>query len=186
VLVVATAMCCVGTAAVLVKNGWWDTEDLPTLKAAIEKQAGYDGTDEYDPVGDDHYDIAASAPAFQILFDEGQQRKLPDTRIVVQRWNAENKELMVKSNEDVRIALRLLVYPAWRVEVNGMAVTPQRAEGVAQMILPLRAGTSQIRVYFARTADRVFGAVISMAGLAVLALLFLGARRRKTSNEMLA
>jgi hypothetical protein len=186
VLVVATAMCCVGTAAVLVQNGWWDTEDLPTLKAAIEKQAGYDGTDEYDPVGDDHYDIAASAPPFQLLFDDEQQRKLPDTRIVVRRWNAENKELTVKSNEDVRIALRLLVYAAWRVEVNGMAVTPQRAQEVAQMILPLRAGTSQIRVYFARTADRTIGAVISMAGLAVLTFLLLGARRRETSNEMLA
>jgi hypothetical protein len=186
VLVVATAMCCVGTAAVLVQNGWWDTEDLPTLKAAIEKQAGYDGTDEYDPVGDDHYDIAASAPPFQLLFNDEQQRKLRDTRIVVRRWNAENKELTVKSNEDVRIALRLLVYPAWRVEVNGMAATPQRAEDVAQMILPLRAGTSQIRVYFARTADRTIGAVISMGGLAVLASLFMGARRRETSNEMLA
>jgi len=86
VLTVATAMCCVGTAAVLVQNGWWDTEDLPTLKAAIEKQAGYDGTDEYDPAGDDHYDIAASAPSFQILFNEAQQRKLPDTRIEVRRW----------------------------------------------------------------------------------------------------
>jgi hypothetical protein len=186
VLIVGTAMCCVGTAAVLVQNGWWDTEDLPTLKAAIEKQAGYDGTDEYDPAGDDHYDIAASSPPFQILFDEEQQRKLPETRIVVRRWSAENKELTVKSNEDVRMALRLLVYPAWRVEVNGMAVTPQRTEEVAQMILPLRAGTTRIRVYFARTADRTLGAVISVAGLAVLTFLFLGARRRETSGEMLA
>jgi hypothetical protein len=185
VLVVATAMCCVGTAAMLVQNGWWDTEDLPTLEAAILKQAGYDGTDEYDPAGDDHYDIAASSPPFQILLDEEQRRKVPDTRVVVRRWNAENKELTVQSNEDVRIALRLLVYPAWRVEVNGMAVTPQRAEEVAQMILPLRAGTSQIRVVFARTGDRTLGAVISVAGLAVLTLLFLRARRR-TANEMLA
>lgn len=187
VLIVATAMCCIGTAAVLVQNGWWDTEDLPTLKAAIEKQAGYDGTDEYDPAGDDHYDIAASAPPFQILFDEAQQRKLPDTRIEVRRWNAENKELTVKSNEDVRIALRLLVYPAWRVEVNGIAVTPQRAEDVAQMILPLRAGTSQIRVYFARTADRTIGAGISVIGLAILSGLILNGRRSVgSSNDMVA
>jgi hypothetical protein len=102
---------------------------------------------------------------------------------VVRRWNAENKELTVTSKEDVRMALRLLVYPAWRVEVNGMAVTPQRAEEVAQMILPLRAGTSQIRVHFARTRDRTLGAVISVAGLAAWTLLLLGARRRETSNE---
>lgn len=187
VLIVATAMCCVGTAAVLVQNGWWDTEDLPTLKAAIEKQAGYDGTDEYDPAGDDHYDIAESSPPFQILFDEVQRRKLPDTRIVVQRWNAENKELTVESNEDVRIALRLLDYPAWRVEVNGMAVTPQRGEGVAQMILPLRAGTSQIRASFARTEDRTVGAGISVIGLAILSGLILNGRRSAaSSNDMVA
>jgi len=187
VLIVATAMCCVGTAAVLVQNGWWDTEDLPTLKAAIEKQAGYDGTDEYDPAGDDHYDIAASAPPFQILFDEAQQRKLPDTRIEVRHWNAEHKELMVKSNEDVRIALRLLVYPAWHVEVNGIAVTPQRAEDVAQMILPLRAGTSQIRVYFARTTDRKIGAGVSVVGLVILSGLILSGRRSgRNSNDMVA
>lgn len=186
VLILLAVMCCVGTAAVLVENGWWDTEDLPTLETAIEKQAGYDGTDEYDPAGDDHYDIAASSPQFQILCDEEQHRKLPDTRILVRRWNAEDKELTVKSSEDVQIALRLLVYPAWRVEVNGIAVTPQRGEGVAQMILPLRAGTSQIRVYFARTRDRTLGAVISVAGWALLTFLFLGARRREASHEMLA
>jgi hypothetical protein len=186
VLVVATAMCCVGTAAMLVQNGWWDSEDLPTLKAAIQKQAGYDGTDEYDPAGDDHYDIAATSPQFQILFDEEQQGPRPETRILVRRWDAENKELTVESNQDVRMALRLLVYPAWRVEVNGRAVTPQRAEEVAQMILPLRAGSSQIRVHFARTRDRTLGAAVSVAGLAVLTFLFLGARRRDTPNEMLA
>jgi hypothetical protein len=108
---------------------------------------------------------------------------LPDARIVVRRWNVENKELTVKSNEDVRIALRLLVYPAWRVEVNGKAVAPQRGEDVAQMILPLRSGTSQIRVHFARTADRTIGAAISAAGLAVLAFLFLGARRREVVSS---
>jgi hypothetical protein len=186
VLVVATAMCCVGTATVLVQNGWWDTEDLPTLKAAIAKQTGYDGTDEYDPAGDDHYDIAASSPPFQILFDEERQGKLPETRILVRRWNAENKELTVESNQDVRMALRLLVYPAWRVEVNGRAVTPQRAEEVAQMLLPLRAGASEIRVHFVRTFDRTLGAALSLAGLAVLTFLFFGPRRPETSSEMLA
>ena len=105
----------------------------------------------------------------------------------MRRWNAENKELTVKSNEDVRIALRLLVYPAWRVEVNGMAVTPRRAEDVAQMILSLRAGTSDIRVHFARTADRTIGSAISVVGLVILsALIFNGYRRAGGSNDMLA
>ncbi|HZC65275.1 MAG TPA: hypothetical protein VE545_01790 [Candidatus Dormibacteraeota bacterium] len=183
VLSILVASFCVGAAVVLVQNGWWDTEDLPTLQAAIQKQAGYDGTDEYDPAGDDHYDIAASSPPFQILFDEEQQRKLPDTRIVVKYCNAEDKELTVTSTEDVRIALRLLIYPAWRAEVNGSAVTPQRAEDVAQMILPLRAGTSEIRVHFARTTDRTIGGAISAAGLAVLAFLLLAGRHRGVASS---
>jgi len=49
----------------------------------------------------------------------------PKAEIHIERWTAEERNLRVNSNEPVRVALRLLDYPAWRVEVNGKAVTPQ-------------------------------------------------------------
>ena len=186
ILAATIALCCVGTAAVLVQTGWWDTEDLPTLQAGIAQQSGFDGTDEYDPAGDDHYNIPASAPQAQMLFDDAQKEKLPDTRIVIRRWSAEDKELTVKSSEDVRLGLRLLNYPAWQVEVNGKVVTPERGEEIAQMVLPLQAGTSQIRVRFARTADRTLGAGISLVSLLLLIPLFLSERYGTKAGDPLA
>jgi hypothetical protein len=186
ILAAIVALCCVGTAAVLLQTGWWDSEDLPTLQTAIAQQSGFDGTDEYDPAGDDHYNIPVSAPPVQILFDDAQQRKLPDTRIVIRQWSAESKELTVKSSADVRVGLRLLNYPAWRVEVNGTVVKPERAEETAQMVLPLKAGTSQIRVRFARTLDRTVGAGISLASLLLLVPLLLRGRSEANPGDPLA
>jgi hypothetical protein len=78
----------------------------------------------------------------------------------------------------VRVALRLLDYPAWRVEVNGKVVTPQHAETSGQMILRLPAGTQHITVKFVRTPDRILGIFVSVAGLlALLALLNAGGQR---------
>jgi len=86
--------------------------------------------------------------------------------------------LRVASREPLRVGLRLLNYPAWRVEVNGKAVTPQRAESNGQLILSLSAGTQRITARFVRTPDRKLGIAISvMALLTLLALLNAGGLR---------
>jgi len=64
------------------------------------------------------------------------------------------------------------------VEVNGKAVTPQRAETNGQMILLLSPGSQRITARFARTSDRKLGIVISVVGvLTLLALLNAGGLR---------
>jgi hypothetical protein len=69
-------------------------------------------------------------------------------------------------------------YPAWRVEVNGKLVTPQRAEGTAQMILPLAPGAQRVTARFVRTPDRTIGIAISvLVLLTLLALLNAGGAR---------
>jgi len=84
----------------------------------------------------------------------------------------------VTSNEPLRVVLRLLNYPAWRVEVNGKAVTPQHAELSGQMILPLAPGTQRLTAKFVRRPDRTLGSVISLLGvLTLLALLNAGGLR---------
>src|SRR5260370_40285159 len=102
----------------------------------------------------------------------------PKAEIQIERWTAEEKDLRVASREPLRVGLRLLNYPAWRVEVNGKAVAPQRAETNGQMILPLSAGTERITARFVRTPDRKLGIAISMAAmLTLLALLNAGGLR---------
>src|SRR5467141_3647312 len=56
-----------GTATFLVRSAWWDSEDIPVLQEAIAQDQGFEGTDEYDPAGDDHYNLPEKAPRVQIL-----------------------------------------------------------------------------------------------------------------------
>jgi hypothetical protein len=167
-----------GTASFLVHKAWWDSDDIPSLQDAIENDQGFEGTDEYDPVGDDHSNLPEKAPQVQILLMEESGERAPEAEIHIERWTAEEKNLQVTSREPLRVALRLLDYPAWRVEVNGKTIRPEHAETTAQMVLPLPAGLQRIRVKFVRTTDRTLGLAISVLGvLTLLALLNAGGVR---------
>jgi hypothetical protein len=157
-----------GTTTFLVQNAWWDTEDIPVLRAAIASGQGFEGTDEYDPVGDDRYNLPEKEPQVEILPAEGSEGGTPRAEIQILRWTAEEKELRVKSDKAVRVALRLLNYPAWRVEVNGVAANPQRVEESNQMVAAVPAGVSRVRVHFGRTFDRTIGGASSIVSLLVL------------------
>ena len=167
-MVVAVA----GTATYLVRKAWWDTDDIPSLQEAISSGKGFEGTDEYDPAEDDHSNLPAKAPPVEVLTAEGEPTTAPTAKIQILRWTAEEREINVTSPRSVRLAFRLLDYPAWRIEVNGQPVTPEFAEGTARIILPLGAGMCRIHMRFARTGDRMAGALLSLAGLIACGALF--------------
>jgi hypothetical protein len=172
-----------GAAIFLIHKAWWDSEDVPVLQEAIANDQGFEGTDEYDPAGDDHTNLPQKAPRAQIPADDSQEKSPAKAEIRIERWTAEERELAVTSSKPVRLALRLLNYPAWRVEVNGKAVTPEHAETTAQMILQVTAGTQRIRIKFVRTPDRALGDGISAgAGIALLGLFIFGRSRQQPRN----
>jgi hypothetical protein len=160
-----------GTGVFLGEQGWWDGDDIPTLRAAIEQGDGFDGTDEYDPVGDDHYNLPTKAPLVRMLPPDNDSSKMTNAIVSVEKWTAEEKVLRVKAHGPLRLALRLINYPAWRVEVNGMQISPERADDYDQMIVPVAAGESRIRVLFTRTWDRTLGGVLTAASLLIALLL---------------
>jgi hypothetical protein len=166
------------TAAFLVHNAWWDSDDIPVLQEAIASGKGFDGTDEYDPAKDDHTNLPAKAPAVQILSREGIEASAPNAEIRIARWNAEEKDLTVTSPQPLRLAVRLLDYPAWRVEVNGRRVTPESPESTAQIILPLPPGTSRTRITFLRTWDQSLGWGTSVMAMIALLVSLWAARSR--------
>jgi hypothetical protein len=170
-----------GTATYLVKRAWWDSDDIPSLQDAIANGRGFDGTDEYDPAQDDHTNLPAKAPQVQTLAAEGSEAAPPKADIRVERWTAEERDLMVISPQPLRLAIRLLDYPAWCVEVNGRQVTPEFPEGTAQIILPLPAGADRIKIGYLRTRDRDLGSLLSgVCTFALVAALWgVPARRSK-------
>jgi uncharacterized membrane protein len=169
------------TAVVLVQRGWWDTQDIPALRAAIADGTGFDGTDEYDPAGDDHTNLPTKSPEAMVVDTDSMPGPNSRPTIQVGRWTPEEKQVSINSREPFFLGLRLLNYPAWRAEVNGAAVTPRGGDDYNEMIVPVPAGESHISVRFARTWDRTLGGVFSL-GSALLVLL-LGAKRKSVETE---
>jgi len=172
-----------GTAVVLVERGWWDTQDIPALRAAIANGEGFDGTDEYDPAGDDHTNILTKSPQAMVMDTDSIPGPNSRPTIRVERWGPENKEVSVSSREPFFLGLRLLNYPAWRADVNGAVITPRGGDDYNQMIVPVPAGESHVRVRFVRTWDRTLGGGISL--MAAFFLLWLGIQRKLTNPERL-
>lgn len=148
----------------LTQNTWWDPDEMPTQQAAIASGAGYEGTDEYDPLGDDHLDLSKRAPLAVILPASPEDSDTPAAqgKIQIDLWNPKEKKLLVSTTAPARVALRLLNYPAWEVFVNGRKVAPQHPDDVNQMIVPVAIGNSEIRVHFARTPDGTAGIALSL------------------------
>jgi uncharacterized membrane protein len=171
-----------GTAVVLVQRSWWDTQDIPALRAAIANGEGFDGTDEYDPAGDDHTNLPTKSAEAMVMDTDSIPGPNSVPKIRVERWGPEDKKVSVSSREPFFLGLRLLNYPAWRAEVNGAAVTPRGGDDYNQMIVPVPAGESHVRVWLVRTWDRTLGGGLSLfSALAALGLLIEGARRRDRS-----
>ncbi len=171
VLVVLAAM-----ATFFVRTTWWDSDDVDTLRAGVAAGTGFDGVDEYDPLGDDHYNLPAKAAQAAIVADSSDAAA--GGTILVQHWTVTEKSLRVTLREPARLALRLLNYPAWRVELNGLPVVPKSATDSGQMVVELPAGETHVTVRFVRTADRTLGGILSL--LSVLFALFWIARTNAT------
>jgi hypothetical protein len=166
----------------LVRNTWWDQDEMPTMADAITSGTGFDGTDEYDPVGDDHLDLPAQAPLTKVLPRDAPETEAPPARVQVHQWTTKDKEILVESPQPARIALRVLNYPAWSVTLNGTTRQPERMDDVNQMVVPVDAGDSDIRVQFTRTKDRRIGDSISLLS-ALAAILLLWDRRSLRRTE---
>ncbi|HTQ97752.1 MAG TPA: 6-pyruvoyl-tetrahydropterin synthase-related protein [Candidatus Acidoferrum sp.] len=163
------------------QNTWWDTDEMPTMRDTLNSGQGFDGVDEYDPVGDDHLDLPANAPEVRILPADSETSAPPKANVQVLHWTTKQKEIRVDTPSEARVALRVLNYPAWRVAVNGKSLAPERLDDINQMVVPVQAGTSTITVVFVRTGDRKLGdAVAAASGLIAIFLLWSGRKKSET------
>jgi hypothetical protein len=152
------------TGAYLVRHTWWDAEDMNFVKAGVESGTGFEGTDEYDPLGDDHSDIPQKQPEAKLISEE-EIDPAPKSAMHVVRWTAEDRIIVVRSEKPAAVRLRLLHYPAWTITVNGVPAKTRRTVSYNAILAPVEAGESRIEAHFTRTADRTVGGWISIASL---------------------
>ncbi len=139
---------------------WWDNPaDLREMQDNMATGAGYEGTDEYAPVGADAYNIDKTA---RRVTADGPAH----AAIRVSKWNPEFKLFTAEMSAPDNLVLRLFNYPAWRVEVNGRVVQAGTREGTGQMLVPVEAGANRVQITFARTWDRTLGGWISIVAIA--------------------
>jgi hypothetical protein len=168
------ALICVGMFAVLwtvwhhVQPPWWDTAaDVQELHDFIEDGAGYEGTDEYVPVGVDASNVNRNAP----LVTTSSGRPLT---VHIQSWTAEDKTFSTESGGAEILRLRLFNYPAWQADVNDGKVRSSSQPDTGEILIPVSAGTNHVHVHFGRTRDRFIGGLCSvMAMLLILCWQFL-------------
>jgi hypothetical protein len=141
---------------------WWDNRaDLKEMRDNMTDQIGYEGTDEYTPVGADP--TAIDKDAWKVRGAGGAH-----AAIRVYKWDAESKYFTAEMSDPDELTLKLFAYPAWRVEVNGRVVrTGSRENG--QILVPVEAGMNRVEVKFVRTWDRTLGGWITL--LAVFGVL---------------
>jgi hypothetical protein len=157
---------------------WWDeADDLHDMQSALASGAGYEGTDEYVPVGADAYELDKNLPV--ISDDSG----LPVPNKILS-WSSTEREVTVHADAAEDITVRLFNYPAWEVSVNGEPVSTDRTDITGLMIISLAAGDNDIRIHFRQTRDRLLGDIVSFISLIVLLAAWIMARRcRKQSTN---
>jgi hypothetical protein len=197
-ILIATAA--IGTT--FVKDAWWDSEDIPVLADGIRSGHGYEGTDEYQPLGCDRYELpgqpsassdssdtpvpslsksaeTATPKIAKIDPESGAVMLLNGDDLHVNSWTAETRLFTSKTSQPVALALRLINYPAWEIQMDGKIVGGDSLPETAQLSLEVPAGEHSVSVQFRRTWDRTAGSAISIFS-AFLLLGFSAYTRRKT------
>jgi hypothetical protein len=172
---------CVAMLLVLILAGrhfqppWWDhAADLREMQDNMTDGIGYEGVDEYTPLGADPSAIDQETRKVRV---EGTAH----SAIHVYYWNPESKMFTAQLSAPDRLALRLLRYPAWRVEVNGREVETAARESTGQMLVPVEAGMNRVQVTLIRTWDRTVGGWISGVSAMCLVVWTVWVRRRRTA-----
>jgi hypothetical protein len=154
------SLCVLAFAGQHFQPPWWDqAADLREMQDNMATGEGYEGTDEYAPVGADPSSVDKEARRVTV---DGPAH----AAIRVSQWEMEHKLFTAEMSAPDNLAMHLFRYPAWRVEVNGHSAEAGVREGTGQMLVPVEAGANRVQITFIRTWDRTAGAWIS--GFALL------------------
>jgi hypothetical protein len=169
-LIPLVALCAIGGAATrMVHDAWWDSCDAPFISGEIDTAHGYEGTDEYSPLGSDRSDLIQSDPADgppkwieKVDPNSGEIVPASGVRLHIEKWSAERKIFTAQTANQVTLSLHVVDYPAWEAEVDNTPTQIEAAPDTAQMLITLPPGAHRVEVRFRRTRDRTTGDAISL------------------------
>lgn len=191
------------TAVSLGTHIFWqpcDEEDAVSAQVAVfQANTGFEGTDEYTPIGADNSLIQQGLPKLRLLDaadaevavtnnnqDDGNPAYVPTDKdhlpiqAKIEQWLPNQKTLTITAQSPGYAVLRLMDFPAWQILANGTPVLnrPHRDDGL--MTIPVQAGTTRIEIEYVATPDLWWGRGLSAASLlALLVLAFAGQKRRE-------
>jgi hypothetical protein len=184
-------------ATAIVRDAWFDSMNYPVLSDGIQSEYGYEGTDEYAPLGFDRFAIPGAnlvtddqpippgppVPRFQ-KFDSSAKRTVPASgvRVHIEQWTAEHRVFTADPPLPVMLAVRIADYPAWKLRVDGVDTPIESRPPQGEILVPLGAGPHQVDLRFGSTPDRMAGAMIS--GLSLLCLLVGISWKRRTIESV--
>jgi hypothetical protein len=179
-----------GTATLLVRDAWWDSDDVPFLLDSIHADRGYEGTDEYQPLGSDRSNLPGytsdaddnpELPATPRIegFEPATGKLLPAQGIRVHAWTAEQKIFTSQASGPETLAIRLVKYPAWALLVDSEPAKAATDPNSGELLVLLPAGAHHVELDFQRTPDRTIGAAIScLSAIAILVCVWVWSGRR--------
>lgn len=194
-LATGLTLAAIAVAGVRIATGtWWNSEDAALLTGEIRSGHGYEGVDEYAPLGADRYSLPAATPDATELprvpptppvqvFHAAAEKPVSsaDVKLKIEQWSGEHERFTVEASGPVTLALRLINYPAWEVRLDGSELRASSAPETAEMLVPVPAHKHQLDVRFRRTKDRTVGDAISIASaILLLAFGWMVERRRST------
>jgi hypothetical protein len=180
-----------------------DEEDnVRAMLNSYQRGDGFEGTDEYAPLGADNTLAASGLPAACLVAD-------PQARITAEMSPLDGQASVTPTDFDAKnciaviprfsgspeflhfygtlprsgfLILRLRRYPAWRFALNGAPVQPldTREDGLA--VLPVPSGPVTLDAHWHSTGDVTIGRILSLLIVLLFAALFAQQRSRFTQR----
>jgi hypothetical protein len=158
-----------------------DPEDTPTARLALfHSNSGTDPTDEYTPVGADNDSLTPGDPPWWLATSPASPPPASAPPGPVQSGPVP-MPFTVTAPRAEELILNLRDYPAWRVRINGVAVSQRdpRPDGLIAVGVPR--GVSTVDVFYFERLDQTAGTDVSLFTVGLL-LLHLRRRRRVLSG----
>ena len=176
-----------------------DEEDAVSAQVSVfQAGTGFEGTDEYTPLGVDNSLIQRRLPELRLLdaadaevaaTDANQDNGNPDyipsdkdhlsIQAKIEQWLPEHKTMTITTQTPGFAVLRLMDYPAWQISANGVPVATRSHRDDGLMTIPVPAATTHSEIKYAATPDVWWGRTLSSASLLSLLALALANQKRR-------